>query len=622
MSGQPVKNAGQQNKFRNEYMETLNLQAEINDMNLQANKNYLMTGQLPTASQLIDTRTTTEKLEDVEKLKKDISDKLAPIADPAIAYAITNKILNSPLNIGNSLFRFLAQRIGAIVEEIKKIYPYGISYEPSDIERIVSHISNMYSEQQGKLQSVRSYLNTASTSGIRNDVVNGDNIDPIRMQLENILLKINRIRNQMPIELLDLVDRAGNIQGRVFESLPTTDEIKRFNELVKRDIIFDTYYTFFKNLEELPKMSQIQTILNKLDKFFIREYEGRLRPNEVNNVEKALKSLVDIFSGINIDILERDGAEIKRLVNQGQNNIDDEESTPGYSTPSSSSSSSSPSSSSSSSNSSNMSQGYNPNIIKNQPIFNIPGPSSNREEINVNNEEEMQMSNDIHEKIETLEKLVNKPRSELNDKIIKRYNNMIEKALDDYEKRFGKEYEHIVGVGIKPKRRVGRPRGCGIVKVEKPPMYVGFGINEINRKKMNEKNILTVRRNNSRTNIPDFPSRHISDGFKNVLNTITGGGIPKFNDMSKLSEEEQEYLYKLVSKSNLEDKLSVPAPSKDGLEKDFHEFEKMKGEILSGNDSKELVKKFKGLIMKLSRNGFLPKGEVNELLELLTSLSY
>ena len=77
-----------------------------------------------------------------------------------------------------------------------------------------------------------------------------------------------------------------------------------------------------------------------------------------------------------------------------------------------------------------------------------------------------------------------------------------------------------------------------------------------------------------------------------------------------------------MSKSNLEDKLSVPVPSRDSLDKDFHEFEKMKGEILSGNDSRELVKKFKGLIMKLSRNGYLPKNEVNELLELLSSLSY
>ena len=70
------------------------------------------------------------------------------------------------------------------------------------------------------------------------------------------------------------------------------------------------------------------------------------------------------------------------------------------------------------------------------------------------------------------------------------------------------------------------------------------------------------------------------------------------------------------------DRLSVPAPSKDQEEKDFHQFEVMKGEIMSGNDSKELVKKFKILILKLSKQNILPKNEVQELLQDLLSLGY
>ena len=57
-------------------------------------------------------------------------------------------------------------------------------------------------------------------------------------------------------------------------------------------------------------------------------------------------------------------------------------------------------------------------------------------------------------------------------------------------------------------------------------------------------------------------------------------------------ELEKNYLNKIVSASNLHDKLSVPAPSKDQRDKDFHQFEVMKGEILSGNDNKEMIKKF------------------------------
>jgi hypothetical protein len=43
---------------------------------------------------------------------------------------------------------------------------------------------------------------------------------------------------------------------------------------------------------------------------------------------------------------------------------------------------------------------------------------------------------------------------------------------------------------------------------------------------------------------------------------------------------------------------------------------------MAGNDSHELVKKFKILTMKLTRQGLLPKNEVMELFEDLVNLGY
>ena len=48
----------------------------------------------------------------------------------------------------------------------------------------------------------------------------------------------------------------------------------------------------------------------------------------------------------------------------------------------------------------------------------------------------------------------------------------------------------------------------------------------------------------------------------------------------------------------------------------------MRGEIMSGNDNKELIKKFKLLIIKLSRRGSLPKKEVSDILSELIELGY
>jgi len=110
--------------------------------------------------------------------------------------------------------------------------------------------------------------------------------------------------------------------------------------------------------------------------------------------------------------------------------------------------------------------------------------------------------------------------------------------------------------------------------------------------------------------------------LKGIINTIVGGGNPNYNDLSSLDESEKEYLYKICKKSNLIDRLTIPAPSKDKEEKDIHEFEVMKGQIMSGNDSKELVKKFKIHIMKMAKQGLLPRNEVNDILEQLVLLGY
>ena len=70
------------------------------------------------------------------------------------------------------------------------------------------------------------------------------------------------------------------------------------------------------------------------------------------------------------------------------------------------------------------------------------------------------------------------------------------------------------------------------------------------------------------------------------------------------------------------DRLDVPTPSKDNKEKLYHEFEVMKGQIMAGNDNKDLVKNFKLLIRKLSKLKLLPKNDVDDLIDLLITLGY
>ena len=190
------------------------------------------------------------------------------------------------------------------------------------------------------------------------------------------------------------------------------------------------------------------------------------------------------------------------------------------------------------------------------------------------------------------------------------------------------------GSGIKKRR--GRPRGCGIAKpisykesvkshtvldkgIMETPRFLKFGKYLVNNHRLHNEDIFALKRP-SGGNIVEIPSIKVSKGLGGVIKKMLGGAIPTYSDISKLSEPEKAYLHKISQKSNILDKFDIPAPAKDNMEKDIHQFEVMRGEIMAGNDSKELLKKFKLHILKLSKSGTLPKREVQEILEDLLEL--
>jgi hypothetical protein len=153
------------------------------------------------------------------------------------------------------------------------------------------------------------------------------------------------------------------------------------------------------------------------------------------------------------------------------------------------------------------------------------------------------------------------------------------------------------------------------------PKFIKFGKYILNSHKLNKENIFTLRQP-SGGNLIDLPSQRITDNLHTVFKSIIGGGLPHFDDLNKLNDNEKMYLHKVCSKSNIIDKLNIPTPNKNEEEKDIHQFEVMKGEIMAGNDSKELIKKFKLLLIKLSKNKTLPKKEVYDILEDLNNIGY
>jgi hypothetical protein len=107
-----------------------------------------------------------------------------------------------------------------------------------------------------------------------------------------------------------------------------------------------------------------------------------------------------------------------------------------------------------------------------------------------------------------------------------------------------------------------------------------------------------------------------------VFRSIVGGGVPTYDDINSLNEEERHYLHKVAKSARIDDKLNIPAPKMEEEEKDVRRFEILKGQIMSGQDNREMVKEFKILLLKLSKKGLVPKGQVKDILVDLASMGF
>ena len=799
-TGQPVKVPSDRNKFNNEFMENLRLQIKLNDQNLQANRLYLSTGQLPPSTQMADTRSTAEKLADIEGLKRSIVADLSPVAETSFAFAIIDGVINSPLNIDNSLFRYLAQNAPQIGQQLSKKYKFGISGDANDVSIIVNFLEDAYNKTRNTFQTIKGYMN--STTNIRNTNTNLQdqliselryflqrikqlentetvrNDEDMQLKIQNIGAYISEIlyvlpnAQQMNRVLSDLTNMSFS-QGKYItpnDDLlnPETGEFNRRHPDYNEDLINSIYDLYgaipdtkydkalvnfvIEAIEKLPNPDYIRTLLNNVEK--------GIKTHSVNIINQSLQSLKNLFnewveddvnnptpfqeklrefrskfleqvneeleydretnrintiSQINeMNKQRKDNAKAQRVYvinpyddpvhvtstdNFGGGEEEDESTVlqrqkflnqynksqgiqsttsdrpltamkqrriylsnpPEYST-------------------------YDPDpdnpIYRNlglnlydvsdvssersfnpyelggiNPTFNEVLSGQNKPETIFTHQDIYPESKEEYGYVSEEPSIIQssnpvfRPRQsyESSERALSNYlrnKDIISRGVSSKETLFNllkdSYYSEVMNdpdfieftpqgqllaknpySGENPLHRKAPPvlKGKGVKKGRGISSdYRDFGINKINHKKLND-GILTIRRK-SNVNIPDMPSKRISRKLQKIITHISGGGVPDFNDINNLDDSEKDYLHKLISKSNLNDRLSVPAPSKDQEEKDYHQFEVMKGEIMSGNDSKELVKKFKVLILKLSKQNVLPKNEVNELLQDLLSLGY
>jgi hypothetical protein len=101
---------------------------------------------------------------------------------------------------------------------------------------------------------------------------------------------------------------------------------------------------------------------------------------------------------------------------------------------------------------------------------------------------------------------------------------------------------------------------------------------------------------------------------------MLGGQLPSFDDLNDLCADDKNKLHHITKKCEIN--VSVPTPNKDKLQKEMNRFEILKGEILAGNDNKEMVKEFKVMLLIFMNENRIPRRQGQEILTDLVAMGY
>lgn len=130
---------------------------------------------------------------------------------------------------------------------------------------------------------------------------------------------------------------------------------------------------------------------------------------------------------------------------------------------------------------------------------------------------------------------------------------------------------------------------------------------------------LKTQKNNA---VRKYPLKGISKALATVVRHIGNG---KAFDVSSLDDTDKEFLYDLVDYAEVEVNLPKIKGGGAGVpceDKDLHRFQVLKGTVLAGNNSKEVVDELKTLIVRMMNEDRIGRKEGQTILTDLVSLGF
>ena len=157
-----------------------------------------------------------------------------------------------------------------------------------------------------------------------------------------------------------------------------------------------------------------------------------------------------------------------------------------------------------------------------------------------------------------------------------------------------------------------QPKLILINKLDPMSEYIDFGKYLLSLKQL-QKNKFMLR-TKSRNPVLSFKTITLTRKTKAIVEKLLRDIEVTFECIDSLSEDEKNIIDTIVSFTNINNRLKIPNTKKTQLEKDLHKFNVLRGSIISGNDSTELLKDFRRLLLHLTNENYISKKECNDVL--------
>ena len=598
-SGLPINTFNQAAEYRKRYLATLALTAQNDAYNLQANQVYRQTGQ---PSRPPDTRTTTEKLGDLERMKVDLRAGLRDITDGTQA----NETIE---NLTPDEILFTTQQLPAIVADLKPRFAKGVpaqallAYIRALRRKFLATNGVSFTAQEATAQqilnAIQAGININNAPGGPFAIGQGQRINPnvpsenlggeqqmeqdqeqqrqsdrarqieanIRRRAEEFLASGNAPLSSLPTEVQYMVNiiRAERGQGQATNEAFILGKFKKDAFWKGVASVWSPYLDDWEAYPLPGAFGPDYPDLKSIQLEYLKNWARAQAPEIQSKFEKNWNS--------------------KRLV-------------------------------------STLKEALIPGLIYKLAYFPKEGEDVFTDDNNITEE---LINNDILPP--TMGRQVTESSAltdieSLQSSVPQGKGLMAVRRPREPASRYPRGRE-ILGYGLKIPKPSKKPIQIDITKglsYVPEASFVPFGKYIVNPNKLSS-GIFEIKTMKGGY-INKYPTRKLSPKLSKTLNRIIGGRMPDEYDFNEMDLEDQNFLYNLAKDAKIMDRINIPTPklTKDGEE--ANRFEILKGQIMAGNDNKELVKEFKQTLVKFSNDGRIKKTEAREILLDLAALGY